>query len=78
MLARFGAVLYRTRWMVLIAALVLVASAASFGFGVFNSLKTGGFTPGKRVLESTGSARHKVSQLVGRCDHTYAQQYAAC
>ena len=44
MLARLGGVLYRMRWMVMIAAFVLVASAATFGFGVFNSLKTGGFT----------------------------------
>src|SRR5438105_15661077 len=43
MLARLGGVFYRTRWIVIIAALVLVASAAIFGFGVFNSLKTGGF-----------------------------------
>src|SRR5947209_3073355 len=43
MLERLGGVLYRTRWMVLMAALVLVASAATFGFGVFSSLKTGGF-----------------------------------
>ena len=41
MLARLGGVLYRTRWIVMIAAFVLVASAATFGCGVFNSSRLG-------------------------------------
>ncbi len=43
MLARFGGMLYRTRWLVLLLALLIVAGAAVFGTGVFGSLKSGGF-----------------------------------
>src|SRR5712691_5280576 len=43
MLARFGGILYRTRWIVLFLALVIVAGAAIFGTGLFGSLKSGGF-----------------------------------
>ncbi len=43
MLARLGGTLYRTRWIVLFAALVIVAGAAIFGTGLFGSLKSGGF-----------------------------------
>src|SRR2546426_5763047 len=43
MLARFGGILYRTRWIVLFLALVIVAGAAIFGIGLFGSLKSGGF-----------------------------------
>jgi trehalose monomycolate/heme transporter len=43
MLARLGGTLYRTRWIVLFAALVIVAGAAFFGTGLFGSLKSGGF-----------------------------------
>ena len=43
MLARFGGMLYRTRWLVLVLALLIVAGAAVFGTGVFGSLKSGGF-----------------------------------
>jgi len=43
MLARFGGMLYRTRWLVLFVALLIVAGAAVFGTGVFGSLKSGGF-----------------------------------
>ena len=43
MLARFGGILYRTRWLVLFAALMVMAGAVVFGTGLFGSLKSGGF-----------------------------------
>ncbi len=43
MLARLGGILYRTRWIVVFAALLIVAGAAIFGSGLFGSLKSGGF-----------------------------------
>ncbi len=43
MLTRLGGTFYRARWTVLTIALLLVAAAAIYGFGVFGSLKTGGF-----------------------------------
>ncbi len=43
MLARLGGILYRTRWLVLFLALMIVAGAAVFGTGLFGSLKSGGF-----------------------------------
>ena len=43
MLARFGGMIYRTRWLVLGLALLVVAGAAVFGTGLFSSLKSGGF-----------------------------------
>src|SRR5258706_2160892 len=43
MLTRLGGTFYRARWTVLIAALLVVVAAATYGFGVFGSLKTGGF-----------------------------------
>jgi len=44
MLERLGGMLYRTRWIVLFFALLIVAGAAIFGTGLFSSLKSGGFT----------------------------------
>ena len=43
MLARLGGMLYRTRWLVLLLALLIVSGAVVFGTGVFSSLKSGGF-----------------------------------
>jgi uncharacterized membrane protein YdfJ with MMPL/SSD domain len=43
MLARLGGMLFRTRWIVLFLALVIVAGAAIFGTGLFGSLKSVGF-----------------------------------
>ena len=43
MLTRLGGTFYRARWTVLVAALLVIATAAVYGFGVFSSLKTGGF-----------------------------------
>src|SRR6266480_1940153 len=43
MLTRLGGTFYRARWTVLVAALLVIATAAVYGFGVFGSLKTGGF-----------------------------------
>jgi trehalose monomycolate/heme transporter len=43
MLARLGGMIYRTRWLVLVLALLMVAGAAVFGTGLFGSLKSGGF-----------------------------------
>ena len=43
MLARLGGMIYRTRWLVLFLALLIVTGAAVFGTGVFSSLKSGGF-----------------------------------
>jgi trehalose monomycolate/heme transporter len=43
MLAKLGGMLYRTRWLVLFLAFLIVAGAAVFGTGLFGSLKSGGF-----------------------------------
>src|SRR5437667_5440762 len=43
MLARLGGMIYRTRWLVLCLALLIVAGAAIFGTGLFGTLKSGGF-----------------------------------
>ncbi|HKF36897.1 MAG TPA: MMPL family transporter [Ktedonobacteraceae bacterium] len=43
MLARLGGMLFRTRRIVVFAALLIVAGAAIFGTGLFGSLKSGGF-----------------------------------
>src|SRR6266516_2501827 len=43
MLARLGRMIYRTRWLVLFLALLIVAGAAIFGTGLFGALKSGGF-----------------------------------
>jgi uncharacterized membrane protein YdfJ with MMPL/SSD domain len=43
MLARLGGMLYRTRWLVLVIALLIVSGGAVFGTGVSSSLKSGGF-----------------------------------
>ena len=43
MLARLGGILYRTRWLVLFVALMVLAGAAVSGTGLFGSLKSGGF-----------------------------------
>src|SRR5215469_17021249 len=43
MLTSLGGTFYRARVTVLIAALLVIAAAAIYGFGVFGSLKTGGF-----------------------------------
>ena len=44
MLHRTGTLLYRARWIMLGIFLVIVAGMAIYGFGLFNSLKSGGFT----------------------------------
>src|SRR5260370_9095856 len=43
MLGRIGGILYRTGWIVVFAAVLIVAGAGIFGSGVFGSLKSGGF-----------------------------------
>ena len=43
MLAKFGGMIYRTRWLVLVLALLIVMGAVVFGSGLFGSLKSGGF-----------------------------------
>src|SRR2546429_6727370 len=43
MLARLGRMIYRTRWLFLFLALLIVAGAAIFGTGLFGALKSGGF-----------------------------------
>ena len=43
MLTRLGGTFYRARWTVLIISLFVIVAAATYGFGVFGSLKTGGF-----------------------------------
>jgi uncharacterized membrane protein YdfJ with MMPL/SSD domain len=43
MLARFGGALYRARWFVLLAGVLLVIAAGIFGGGLFGLLKSGGF-----------------------------------
>ena len=44
MLRKLGAAYYRARWIILIASLLIVAGMALYGFGLFNSLKSGGFS----------------------------------
>ena len=43
MLTRLGGTFYRARWTVLIISLFVIVAAAIYGFGIFGSLKTGGF-----------------------------------
>ncbi len=43
MLTRFGSILYRARWAVLLGGMALVVAAAIFGSGVFGLLSAGGF-----------------------------------
>src|SRR5450756_762678 len=43
MMQTWGRLVARRAWTVLIAGLVLVAAAAVYGLGVFNSLSNGGF-----------------------------------
>ena len=44
MLRRTGTLFYRARWMMLGILLFIVAGMAFYGFGLFNFLKSGGFT----------------------------------
>src|SRR5690348_893474 len=44
MLHRTGTLLYRARWIMLGILLIIVAGTAFYGFGLFSSLKSGGFT----------------------------------
>ncbi len=44
MLHRTGTLFYRARWIMLGILLVIVAGMAIYGFGLFNFLKSGGFT----------------------------------
>lgn len=44
MLFRFGRLLYRARWLVFLASLLILIGAGSFGIGVFRDLSSGGFT----------------------------------
>ena len=44
MLRRTGSFFYRARWIMLGVSLVIVAGMAIYGFGLFNFLKSGGFT----------------------------------
>ena len=44
MLRKLGAAFYRARWLVLLTSLIVVVGMALYGFGLFGSLKSGGFT----------------------------------
>jgi len=44
MLRKLGAAFYRARWLVLVTSLIVVVGMALYGFGLFGSLKSGGFT----------------------------------
>ncbi len=44
MLSKLGAGLYRARWLVVVASLLVVAGMAVYGSGLFGFLKSGGFT----------------------------------
>src|SRR5438477_124609 len=44
MLGKLGTAFYRARWIILVVSLFVVAGMALYGFGLFNSLKSGGFT----------------------------------
>jgi RND superfamily putative drug exporter len=63
MLARLGGMLYRTRWLVLFLALMIVAGAAIFGTGLFSSLKSGGFND--PASESAGAEELLDTKLGG-------------
>jgi RND superfamily putative drug exporter len=65
MFARWGGLVVRTRWTVLVAAVVLMGIAATWGAGVFAKLVTGGFldrdTP-------SGQARAAINATFGAQD----------
>src|SRR5215472_3728107 len=57
MLARLGGILYRTRWVVLCAALLVTAAAAIYGFGVFGALQ------GTTIIDPTSASAHAQTLL---------------
>ncbi len=44
MLGKLGTAFYRARWIILVISLLVVSGMALYGFGLFSSLKSGGFT----------------------------------
>jgi uncharacterized membrane protein YdfJ with MMPL/SSD domain len=44
MLGKPGTAFYRARWIILVVSLFVIAGMAFYGFGLFNFLKSGGFT----------------------------------
>lgn len=63
MFARLGRVFYRTRWTVLVAALLIFVAAAIFGSGVFGSLKDVSFSD--PASESSRAQNLLDTKLVG-------------
>ena len=60
MLARFGGILYRTRWVVLCVALLVTAAAAIYGFGVFGALQ------GTTIVDPTSESAHAEALLASQ------------
>ncbi|HLW00396.1 MAG TPA: MMPL family transporter [Ktedonobacterales bacterium] len=60
MLARFGGMLYRTRWVVLCVALLVTAAAAAYGFGVFGALQ------GTTIVDPTSESAHAEALLASQ------------
>lgn len=63
LLARFGGLLYRARWSVLLISLALSLGAGIFGIGVFGQMKNGGY--GDPASESTRAKQLLDSRLGG-------------
>src|ERR1700730_2457278 len=63
MLRTLGTAFYRARWIILVISLFVVAGTALYGFGLFNSLKSGGFTDPSS--ESTRAEALLASKLGG-------------
>ena len=63
MLSRLGSAFYRARWIILIVSLFVVVGMALYGFGVFGSLKSGGFAD--PASESTRADTLLASKLSG-------------
>lgn len=63
MLSKLGTAFYRARWIILVISLLVVVGMALYGFGLFNSLKSGGFTD--PASESTRAEALLASKLGG-------------
>jgi trehalose monomycolate/heme transporter len=63
MLGTLGRAFYRARWIILVISLFVVAGMALYGSGLFNSLKSGGFTDPSS--ESTRADALLASKLSG-------------
>src|SRR5579864_7989522 len=63
MLSKLGAGLYRARWLIVVASLLVVAGMAFYGSSLFGNLKSGGFSD--PASESTRAQNLLDSRLGG-------------